>query len=356
MTQHIYILSNAQIKSVVDKINNQISVNGIYESEDLELTGDILVQMARNCTVDYFYVIATDREILFPKFDFNFKPEEWDKEYMHIWNNDNKVRLFNKQMVLDNPSKFTDVALSSGEIRIKQMEGDIYKHPTFDIIFLSYDEVYADTNFKKLHNRFPRAKRLHNIKGIMEAHKSAAKWAFHEKSDMFYVVDADAEILPSFNFDYCPPWFDMQSVHVWYSHNPVNDLEYGYGGIKLFPSKLLVEYDGSPIDFTTTVSKSLKVIPEVSNITHFNTDPFSSWRSGFRECAKLASKLIPNQDNTETEERLNVWCTKGADREFGDFAIMGANEGREFGAENINQPEQLRLINDFKWLEKKFNS
>jgi hypothetical protein len=257
-------------------------------------------------------------------------------------------------MVLDNPTKFTDIALRNGNIQIKKMTGDIYENPIFDIIFLSYDEVYADENYKKLKDRFPRAKRLHKIKGIMEAHKAAAEWAY-ENSSMFYAVDADAEILPTFNFDYQPLLFDGQSVHVWHSHNPVNDLEYGYGGIKLFPSKLLIDYNGSPIDFTTAVSKSFKVIPEVSNITHFNTDPFSSWRSAFRECTKLASKLIANQNNKETEERLDIWCTKGADREFGDFAIMGANDGRKFGIENINQPDILRLINDFNWLEKRFN-
>ena len=108
-------------------------------------------------------------------------------------------------------------------------------------------------------------------------------------------------------------------MHVWYSRNPVNDLIYGYGGIKLFPRDMLLNYKGSPIDFTTSVSSKFKVIPEVSNVTRFNTDPFSAWRSGFRECTKLASKLIPNQDNKETEERLAIWCSKGADREFGEW-------------------------------------
>jgi hypothetical protein len=95
---------------------------------------------------------------------------------------------------------------------------------------------------------------------------------------------------------------------------------------------------------------------EVSNITKFNTDPFSAWRSGFRECAKLASKLIHNQDNTESEHRLDIWCTRGADREFGEFAIMGANAGRAFGLAHKDQPDMLGLINDYSWLEKQFLS
>jgi hypothetical protein len=172
---------------------------------------------------------------------------------------------------------------------------------------------------------------------------------------MFYVVDADAEILYNFNFDYQPPMYDRNSVHVWHSKNPINDLEYGYGAVKLFPTRKLLNFKGSPIDFTTSMS-SLKVIPEVSNITAFNSDPFSTWRSAFRECAKLASKIIPNQDNTKTKERLHIWCTKGEDRDFGDLAIQGAIEGAEFGKTYANQPKMLGLINNFRWLEEKFSS
>ncbi len=51
-----------------------------------------------------------------------------------------------------------------------------------------------------------------------------------------------------------------------------------------------------------------------------------------------------------------MWCTVGGDSEFGEFAIMGANEGREYGLQNINQPELLGLINDFSWLEEKFSN
>jgi len=356
MRQTVYALYNEKNREIIDKICDSCEIDKMYFSEELVLTADILTDMANNCLGNYFYVINSELNIVFPEFNFSFRPAEWDKEYVHIWNNDTTVRLFNKSQVVNNPHIFTDQSLLNGSIKLKSIAGKIFEYPVFDIIFLSYDEVYADVNFEKLKERFPRAKRLHNIKGIYEAHKAAARWAEYDKSDMFYVVDADAQIVPTFNFDYIPSSYDLKSVHVWHSRNPVNDLEYGYGGIKLFPTKSLIEYNGSPLDFTTSVSAHFKVMPEVSNVTKFNTDPFSAWRSGFRECAKLASKLITNQNNTDTEYRLNVWCSKGEDREFGDFTIMGANEGREFGLANKDQPDMLGLINDFKWLETRFGS
>ena len=144
-------------------------------------------------------------------------------------------------------------------------------------------------------------------------------------------------------------------MHVWRSRNPVNDLEYGYGGVKLLPKQLTINMDTSTPDMTTAISNKFKVVSEVSNITKFNTDPFSTWRSAFRECVKLSSKVIDRQESEETIERLDIWCTVGKDREYGEYAIDGANAGRLYGTENKDNPEALKKINDFNWLKKEFD-
>ena len=222
----------------------------------------------------------------------------------------------------------------------------------YDIVFISYNEPNADENFKKLKDRFPTAKRVHGIKGIHQAHIVAAKKCF---TKMFWVVDADAELVNSFNFSYNVTDWDLETVHVWRSRNPINALEYGYGGVKLLPRKLTINMDVSKADMTTSISTLFKTIDEVSNITAFNTDEFSTWRSAFRECAKLASRVIQGQIDDETEKRLTVWTTTGGDRQFGRAAISGAIAGRNFGISNSDTPEQLKLINDFDWLETQFN-
>jgi len=209
----------------------------------------------------------------------------------------------------------------------------------YDILFISYNEVYADENFARLKERFPLAKRIHGITGIHQAHIAAAKKAF---TKMFWVVDADAIILDSFNFDYSVPDWDLEVVHVWKSRNPVNNLEYGYGGVKLLPKKLTMNMSTDSIDMTMNISPNFKVMDEVSNITAFNTDPFSTWRSAFRECCKLS--IIKNE---EAEIRLNRWCTVGSDLD----AINGALAGREYGKKNASNPEALSKINDFTWLQ-----
>ena len=220
----------------------------------------------------------------------------------------------------------------------------------YDIAFISYNEVEADKNWRTLKDKFSYAKRTHGVKGIHQAHIAAAKKAC---TKMFYIVDADAVILKDFDFSYVPPKHELDHVHVWRSQNPINDLVYGYGGVKLFPRKETVNMDTSKPDMTTGISDKFKLMQDISNVTAFNVDEFSTWRSAFRECTKLASKIIDRQNEEETNERLKTWTTVGHDRPFGKYALAGAAAGMEFG---LSSGADLRLINDFEWLKEQFNA
>ena len=221
----------------------------------------------------------------------------------------------------------------------------------YDIVFISYQEPNAEENYSKLRERFPTAKRVHGVKGIHQAHIAAAKQCF---TKMFWIVDGDAVILDDFDFGYKVDKWDLDVVHVWRCKNPINDLIYGYGGLKLFPRQMTIDMDLSKPDMTTSISEKFKPVQELSNITAFNTDEFNSWKSGFRECAKLASKVIDRQKDKETEDRLDIWCTVGADRPYGEFAIAGALAGRKYGEANKGNLTALKKLNDFEWLEEQY--
>ena len=208
----------------------------------------------------------------------------------------------------------------------------------FDIVFISYNESNADENFARLKERFPLAKRVDGVKGIHQAHIAAAKKAM---TKMFWVVDGDAQILDTFNFDHEVDEYNLETVHVWRSQNPVNGLTYGYGGVKLLPRKLTMNMDINTLDMTLAISDKFKAMDEISNITAFNTDPFSTWRSAFRECCKLVQK-----DDIESGMRYSAWVSLGD-----EISIAGAIAGGDYGRENASNPEALRLINDFNWLQ-----
>jgi hypothetical protein len=193
---------------------------------------------------------------------------------------------------------------------------------------------------------------VHGIKGIHQAHIEAAKIC---DTPMVWIVDGDACIEEGFNFEYQVPVWQYSNVHVWRSKNPINGLVYGYGGVKLFPKQLTMDMDTNALDMTTSISDKFIEVNEISNTTNFATGKFETWKSAFRECCKLSSRSIDRQEDIETQQRLEIWTTVGADKPYGDAAINGAIHGKKYGENNKGNAQALKKINDFDWLEEYYN-
>jgi hypothetical protein len=310
---------------------------------------------------EMFWMIPNDVNV---NLDFNFLDftfsfnNQYDRSINHVFLNDkyyDGVILTSKKINISEREIYHRFLIDKKEYPVQAST------PTpFDIIFISYNEKNADENYENLKLRFPRVKRVHGVKGIQNAHIEAAKLA---ETDMFWVVDADAIIEDTFTFeiDYIP-YYDRisrinlnKTVHVWSSRNPINDLVYGYGGVKLLPRRLTANMDIQNPDMTTSISDSFKIMSEISNVTSFNVDEFSTWRSAFRECAKLSSRVIDRNFDDENDERLYIWCNVGKDQPFGEYAINGARAGKQFGEEHIQDPAGLNSINDYEWLKNQFD-
>lgn len=299
--------------------------------------------------------------------DFAYLNTLWNNELVDI---DEDSAAYLAQQFGDKIKQHLDIPISSLPLSVDQSKfhkttftNSIRpKHPalateketaSYDIVMITYNELNGTENYNRLKNRFTNVKRIHKVKGIHQAHIAAAEIC---ETDMMWVVDGDAEIVEDFCFDYIVPDTEKQFVHVWRSKNPINDLEYGYGGVKLLPTDMTRNMDLSKPDMTTSISRHFKKMDAVSNYTRFNTDEFTTWRSAFRECCKLASAVIDRQKQKETDERLERWCSDyGKDRPFGEYAINGANQGKEYGIKNCGDIEELSKINDFDFLQDLFN-
>lgn len=285
-----------------------------------------------------------------------------------------------------------------------------------DVFFISMDEVNAEENWQRLQELRPSAKRVKNVKGIYEVHRTCAKLSATEN---FYVVDADAWVNEQFDFNWQPEphtlhWNLPESdcVLIWRSHNPVNGLEYGYGGIKLFPRRPFLEDRPWHVDLSTTIGSATVVKNQVSCETRFNATAQSAWIGGFRECAKLASltavtgriqrcqrnmqqqfedleNYIAEQNwNNEqksayrrakkaivsdtfkdeiniynyfdeienSQQRLKIWTTIGWHALNGKYAVLGAQAGATFGLKNANNTDAMKKINDWSWLAGEFKN
>lgn len=215
----------------------------------------------------------------------------------------------------------------------------------YDIFFISYDEDTADENWRCISDRLPHARRAHGIKGIHNAHKACARMAFTE---MFWTIDGDTVVDDSFDFRFSPPIWDRKYLHLWYSRNPVNDLTYGYGSLKLWPKKSLLDFQGNWLDFTTTIG-NIKIVDDIVATTNFNYNAYSTWKSAFREAVKLCFNLTTG-DTGESMDRLLAWVNKSNPVPFSSDAVRGARQGVDYFVRNRGNHESLRRINDFEWL------
>ena len=223
-----------------------------------------------------------------------------------------------------------------------------------DVIFLSYDEPGCEENWRRLKNRVPGALRVHGIEGIWNAHHACAQIA---SSKYFFLVDGDAEILDEFHFELPESSTEglEKRIFLWRSINPVNDLVNGHGAIKLIPRCAFAE-KAEGLDMTPCIEYQFVRVDVVASISRFNSSELSAWRGGFRECSKLAAKVLDKGTEWERKFRLQRWCTQGLDRPFGEWCIRGAIAGRNFGRQNRGNLKALELINDYHALEVMFKA
>ena len=295
----------------------------------------------------FFWLIDSSYEFLDSM--IKFEPKKWDNEYIHIF------KLFqeyaDKFQCYLIPREFKTDYYQEFFVNLKYINDFVVKADTlYDIFFLTYKEPNSWENWITLSSRFPQAQRIAGQKNIYKSHKEAAK---KSTSDYFWIVDADNEVLESFDFDYYVEDYAFDLVHIWHSRNEINDLEYGNGAIKLLP-KMLFDVTKDGVDITTSLSNKLTIVPKVASVNRFASSPWNAWRSGFREAAKLASNVIARSDQEETANRLTAWTTKGLDRRFGEYVIPGAVLGMQYGTENKGNQDALAKINDWSWLYEQF--
>ncbi len=312
------------------------------------------LQESVNQGIPFLWTVDPDVSVDTRVLDAGYLPTLTDINKVHVWQRQNphtaKTHSYGGLRLWPTNRDYSDLTTDALRLnKIKNIQyvkeiGSSYK--PYDIVFLSYKEPGAESTYKRLTARFP-ATWVKDITGIFEAHKEAANSV---NSKMFWVVDADAWIEDTFDFGYIPDVYDQEVVHVWASKNPVTGQEYGYGGVKLFNREQVLGATSWGLDFTTGLSTRFKSMPEVSCITKFNSDEYSTWRSAFRECVKLALK-----DDADSRERLEGWLHPVADADFSKEAKRGAEEGCAYAQANRNDVEALARINDYEWLRNRYN-
>jgi hypothetical protein len=216
-----------------------------------------------------------------------------------------------------------------------------------DVVFISNGESMAERHWQILKDICPRAKRINGVDGRDRAYKAAAELS---DTDWFYAVFAKTEVLPTFKFDFVADRLQQPKHYIFYSRNALNGLEYGSMNIDLYNKQLVLDThieEGSMLDFT--LSKLHAVIPVTASIAQFNTDPWVTWRSAFREVIKLQQEVDAGA-GPEIQYRLKVWCER-ANGANADYCLAGANDALEFYHSVDADPKELQKSFHWEWIK-----
>ena len=212
----------------------------------------------------------------------------------------------------------------------------------FDVVFISYDEDNCEENWADLQDKVPWAKRVHGVDGSDAAHKAAANLS---ETDLFITVDADNIVDTSFfnmELDFDHPKLKDKAIS-WSAKNYINGLEYGNGGLKLWPKSHVLNMRTHEASDDADKRKQLEFCWDDNyiqmtnrySVTHPNGSPRQAFRAGFREGVKMSLDQGGKVDPLTFKEkiwwgnykRLITWCSVGADVENGLWAMYGARLG-----------------------------
>lgn len=238
-----------------------------------------------------------------------------------------------------------------------------FKVTDCDVVYLSYDEPNAEENYADLLKKIPWAKRVHGVDGSDAAHKACARLS---ETERLIVVDGDNKIRPEFlkqEIEFIDEVDLTKSVISWGAQNVINNLIYGNGGIKCWPTQLVLDMKTHEAAESDNAKTQVDFCWDINYIqmeqcmsdVHNNGSAKQAWRAGFREGVKMGllegSKANPatfsKQVHWKNFQRLMVWMHVGLDVPNGQWAIYGARQGCYMT--NCTDWDYIN-VRDFKWL------
>lgn len=219
------------------------------------------------------------------------------------------------------------------------------KNKPLDVIFLSNDEPIAEYNFEWLYkiikengagNRIVRVK---NVQGRVASQHTAAKIS---NTNWYFLINGKLRVDENFDWSWQPDRLQVPKHYIFIAENPVNGLRYGHQAIVANNKKLTLQTDKNGLDFTLDSPHCVTDI--YCGVACYNTDPWTTWRTAFREAIKLKC----NTDQ-ESMQRLNCWLTV-ANGNNAEWSKRGALDGVEYWSSVNGNHEKLIYSYEWKWL------
>lgn len=213
-----------------------------------------------------------------------------------------------------------------------------------DIVFISNGESTADENWARLlwqkQGSPNRCVRVDGVNGRAAAYQAAAETS---QTDWFFAVFAKLRVSDDFDWSWQPDRLQQAKHYIFHARNPVNHLVYGHQAMIAYNRRLVMANTGQGLDFT--LDDAHEVVPVVSGTACYNDDPWTCWRTAFRE----ALKLRHSWPDVENEYRLQQWRTVG-DGVNGHWSCLGAEDAVNYYDQTQGRFEDLKRSYEWAWL------
>ncbi len=219
-----------------------------------------------------------------------------------------------------------------------------FKDEVLDIVFISNGEHGADHHWQMLNTAVSNFKnhvhRVDGINGRVAAYRAAAQAS---TTPWFFAVFAKLQVNADFDWSWQPDRMQQAKHYIFHAYNPVNHLVYGHQAMIAYNVNLVLANPGRGLDFT--LDDPHEVVPIVSGTAYYDNDPWTCWRTAFRECIKLRYSL----PDVENEYRLAEWLSKG-DGSNGIWSLRGAQDAVRYYEDVKGDFAEIKKSYEWLWL------
>lgn len=323
-----------------------------YLPELVQYTGDDLITAIKEHTFKTPYAVFANRHCY-----VNYDQCLWSaKDRKADWYSMSKgVTLVPRDIKLHLKTQIYDYPYLEDPNQLR----NIYIDDPIDIIYISNGEPDAERWFEHLCavvdeytfglKSKNNIKRVQNVNGRTAAYKAAAAAS---DSAWFFAVFAKLEVDADFDWGWQPDMWQGPKHYIFNSKNPVNGLEYGHMGMIAYNKRLVLANDGTGLDFT--LNQAHESVPLLSGVAHYNQDAWTTWRTAFREVAKLKhfNQVSPT---VETDYRLKIWTTV-AQGPYAEYSLKGAADALEYYDSINGDYAELMKTYEWDWLRKYYDN
>jgi hypothetical protein len=213
-----------------------------------------------------------------------------------------------------------------------------------DIVYISNGESNAERNWawlNSVHRGDNRIVRVDGVKGRAEAYRAGLEAS---NTDWAFCVFAKLEVNEHFDWSWQPDRLQQAKHYIFHAENPVNGLVYGHMAMIAYNKRLVATNQAQGLDFT--LDQEHEVVPLLRGVARYADDPWSAWRSAFRECLKLKHSL-PNIDNNY---RLSQWLRADTTSAVAGWSAIGAQDAVDYYDAVEGNFAKLRLTYEWDWL------